>query len=117
MRYARDVDRPAPTLDTKVNRWEVLPGWPEVRPATTLQGDPRIGRPGHKNREDGEGQFEQEAIKVTLEEAAILQSFEPDYPFQGSRTKQFEQVGNAVPPFLAAAVLAELIDIAEEAAS
>lgn len=97
--------RPAPTLDTKVNRWTVLPGWPEKRPATTVQGDARIGRPGHKARENGESQFEHDAIKVTLEGAAILQGFDPDYPFQGSRTKQFEQVGNAVPPPFAAAVL------------
>ena len=83
-----------------------LCAWVTERPATTVQGDPRIGRPGHKDRDKGESQFEQDSVRITVQEAAVLQSFAPDYPWQGTKTKQFEQVGNAIPPLLAEHVLA-----------
>ena len=49
------------------------------------------------------------ARRVTVAEAAALQGFPADFPFQGSKTSQFRQVGNAVNPAVAAAVLRGLL--------
>lgn len=79
--------------------------WMATRPATTVAADPRVPAPGHRDRAGGERQHA-ESVRVTVTEAAILQGFPADYPWQGSKTSQYQQVGNAVPPPLAAAVMA-----------
>lgn len=86
--------------------------WPIERPSTVVTGRAMVQHPGQtagsrsgvknastKSRNDG--------IRVTVQEAGILQSFPADYPWQGSRTKQFECVGNAVPPLLASHAVLE----------
>ena len=45
---------------------------------------------------------------ISVREAARLQSFKDTYRFSGSQFRQFKQIGNAVPPMLAAALAREL---------
>jgi DNA (cytosine-5)-methyltransferase 1 len=98
----RAPDQPAPTILARGQQ-----SWVRERPATTVRCDSRIARPGRKRsaaQPDAPGRSEG-AVKVTVAQAAILQGFPADYPWQGSRCRQFQQIGNAVPPLLAQHVL------------
>lgn len=101
-RGERTADQTATTITSKAdrNRWVE---WGDTGiPAPTVAGDPRL--PKRKYRRDGERQMDG-AVKMELWEAAVLQSFPADFPFQGKKGKQFLQVGNAVPPLMAEAIL------------
>lgn len=89
----RDVDDPAFTVGSRADQWVF------DRPATTIAG----------------AQSEN-AIRLTLAEGLTLQGFPPDYPVQGTKTAQWLQVGNAVPPPLALAVLRQVVPAMEAAA-
>lgn len=52
---------------------------------------------------------------ITVREAARIQSFPDDFRFVGNKGSQMKQVGNAVPPLLAAAIAKEIMkDIKED---
>ncbi|WP_374777004.1 DNA cytosine methyltransferase [Streptomyces sp. NBC_01310] len=49
-------------------------------------------------------------IRITAAEAGALQTFPANYPWAGNKGQQFSQIGNAVPPLLAAHLLAPHLD-------
>lgn len=88
------------------------PDWIFERPSTTVAGDPRIAGPGRSefvkggvSRQDRPGSF-----KATVDQLSNIQSYPAPFPFQGSRTKQFLQIGNAVPPLMAEAIIRGVLE-------
>jgi DNA (cytosine-5)-methyltransferase 1 len=94
-------NRPAPTL-AQAEKWL-------RRPATTVCADPRLADPGHRDRAGGQPQFASTALRLTEEEGAILQGFRADYPWAGNKSARWQQIGNAVPPPLAAACVKQVM--------
>lgn len=83
-------------------------GWPDRRPATVVAGRDLVGAPGATaNRFNGSTKSRNDGVRVSIEEAGVLQSFPWDHPWQGKKSDQFLQAGNAVPPLMARAVLEE----------
>lgn len=95
-----DLARPSPTLLASmggnktpwVDRMNIVPGYHALLLAG---GKPRRGRvPG--------------ARRITVEEAALLQTFPTGMHFSGTRSSCYRQIGNAVPPLLAREIGAAL---------
>jgi DNA (cytosine-5)-methyltransferase 1 len=99
----RRVSEPAPTMFFGRSCNEVT--WVFDRPATSLNGDPRVAEPGRHDPDLSGSQYGSGTVRVSVEQAATLQTFPAGYPWQGTRGQQFTQVGNAVPPLAAFHIL------------
>jgi DNA (cytosine-5)-methyltransferase 1 len=109
-------DVPSMTVTHRINRWHVNTGrdWKSngsrAQAQTVSLSRPAPVLPAAKGGASI-WKFEGENIttKITVAQAGVLQNFRSDYPWQGTKSKQFEQVGNAVPPLLASRVLDALV--------
>jgi DNA (cytosine-5)-methyltransferase 1 len=124
----RHIDHPAPTITAghdSGNR--VIVGWGfKNRPAITVSNAVGRGLQGGSGGRQTiataikDGSFipsphatddsYAESTRITVSEAAVLQSYPSDFKWGGSKTKQFLQIGNAVPPLLAEALLKEVLN-------
>lgn len=68
------------------------------RPAPSSQADPRLAVAGHHDRQQNG------AVRLTVEQCALLQGFPAGWQWTGTKGSQHQQVGNAVPPPLAEAM-------------
>jgi DNA (cytosine-5)-methyltransferase 1 len=105
-RDLRPASEPALTLTEKVRSWSRLVAGNQDRATVRSLDEPAptvaFGHASASFCWDGEE-------RVTPAEAGVLQGFPADYPWRGALTKQYEQIGNAVPPPLARAVIKELV--------
>lgn len=117
-RGMRSSGQPAFTVTSKVDRNLWVPEfndqsgtpfdreWPCKRPSTAVAGRGLVQNPGATaNRWNGSTKSRNDGVRISVQEAGVLQGFPPDYPWQGKTTKQFEQAGNAVPVQLATALI------------
>lgn len=123
-RTTRGLDQPSTTITGKGFQWEEIPdAMGDVassrgcvrdidQPSPTMTASMDNGNFQWVYRDPEErAEVARKSTRVTVQEAAVLQTFPADYPWRGSKSEQYQQVGNAVPPLLAAHILAPLVGV------
>ena len=140
-RGERTSNQPAPTLTSKAdrNKWngqqnmsvdeaaalqsypthiaasgtscQIVDPRPVTHPAPTITGAANAEWGKRSTRAAGPRDRDPNGRRLEPAEAATLQTYETPFVWCGTKTKQFLQIGNAVPPLLAEAVLTALIGL------
>ncbi len=113
-----EVSEPPPTsshttLAAALPHRTDLPAWAHKKPSTTVVGSFKpevIAAPDWRKDPSQPRQNAPNSVVTSLAERLVLQGFPPDYPVQGKKSNQNQQVGNAVPPALAGAALRMAIE-------
>lgn len=88
-----------------------LPDWCHRRPATTVVGSfspETISGPGYRTVGGPSRQNADGSVKTTVDERKVLMGYPTDFELHGAKGSISLQLGNAVPPPLAQAILVEL---------
>lgn len=81
-----------------------VPAFSDV-PAQTIDHTGELHRPGRHDVPESWGKASTRVRRLTPQECAILQDFPRNYCWHGTKTSVYRQIGNAVPPGLAKAVM------------
>lgn len=111
-RDLRSLEEPSHTVTGKSRSWTLFAGAGPAAERTAGQRRRSVAEPAHTITGAGTATLlddESNYRLITPTEAAVLQSFPRDIILTGARTHQFQQVGNAIPPLVAAAVLESVI--------
>lgn len=99
----RLVSQSAPTIGAKGTAYLLRPS-PTVSAVGECKGSGPGGNPQKMQRASDALYLATGRRRLTVAECAALQGFPADHPWQGTKTAQYRQVGNAVPPRVAEVV-------------
>lgn len=101
-RTVRPDAEPSLAMTGKPGHW--------IRPSYTVTGGGGATGGAEPFGRRARAEMPEGASRITTTEAAILQSYPEGFVFSGTKTKQFLQIGNAVPPLMAEAIIRAAIE-------